>query len=559
MLANITEQFRKIWSQQSQTQRTLLIAVVVILAILIPTMVVMANQPSYGVAFSNLSESDAGQIVEKLQTENIDYQLRDSNTIMVPSDQVYDVRLSMATAGLPSGGSVGFELFDSNTLGMTEFTQRVTYQRALEGELERTIGSMDAIDAVRVHIVTPEKSLLSSEQSATTASVTIKQANGQGITAVQIRAITSLVANSVEGLDAQNVVIVDTEGNLLASGTGDDASSAISQSDSRRATELAAAKDIETKVKSMLNTALGTNRSVVQVSVSMDWTEKEITSETFDATPIVSSESSVNEIYTTDMSELSGIPGATSNLPTVIPTMLATSTAGGVPIYQRNEDVTNYELSSVQSHEIIHPGEITRVSLSVLVDGVTDQTQLTILQDAIVAAAGIDTNRGDVVSVQSLTFDRTSEAAVAEEIATQESQDQIFQIAQYAGIGLLLLLVFWYIARLLKNLKMASVEVWTPVLQPVSQVVTTTYVPEPERIMFIDESPEKEIKETKPVEKKEERTPKIDIERIVKEKVQTPTQEEEQMTRLIAKVAEENPASIAEIIQMWLSQDRKND
>jgi flagellar M-ring protein FliF len=558
MLANLTEQFQKIWKAQSQTQRYILIAVVVILAILIPTMIIMANRPSYGVAFSKLSDEDAGAIVSKLQSENISYQLQDSNTILVPSDRVYDVRLMMATEGLPKGGSVGFELFDSNTLGMTEFTQRVTYQRALEGELERTIGSMDAVADVRVHIVTPEKSLLTSEQAPTTASVTIRESSNQVMTSAQIQAITFLVANSVEGLDAQNVVIVDTEGNLLATGTGEDAySSAIGQSDSRRAMELAAAQDIELKVKNMLNTALGPNRSVVQVYVNMNWTEKEITSETFDATPVVSSESTVNEIYTTDMTELSGIPGATSNLPTTVPGTTATQTANGTaPIYQRDEAITNYELSSVQSHEIIHPGEIERVSLSVLVDGVTDNAQLSVLQDAIVAAAGIDSVRGDVVSVQSLTFDRTYEETVAQDIATQETQSLIFVIVQYVGIGLLLLLVFWYIARLLKNLKMASVEAWTPVLQPVSQM--SGYASDTGRILFVEDKAESKQEDKQPEEKKEEK-PKIDIEKMVKERIQVPTAEEEQMTRLVNRVAEENPASIAEIIQMWLSQDRKNE
>jgi flagellar M-ring protein FliF len=559
MLANLIEQFQKIWNEQSQTQRIILIAVVVILVILIPTMIILANQPSYGVAFSNLTEEDAGAIVNKLQTENINYQLRDSNTILVQSDKVYDVRLMMATEGLPKGGSVGFELFDSNTLGMTEFTQRVTYQRALEGELERTINSMDAVDDVRVHIVTPEKSLLTSEQAPTTASVTIRESSGQMMTSAQIQAITFLVANSVEGLDSQNVVIVDTEGNLLATGSGQDAINAsISQSDSRRSIEFAAAQAIELKVKNMLNTALGPNRSVVQVYVNMDWTEREITSETFDSTPVVRSENNVNEIYTTDMTELSGIPGATSNLPTTANDTTATTTADGtMPIYQRSEEITNYEISSVQSHEIVQPGEIERVSLSVLVDGVTDEAQLAVLQDAIVAAAGIDSVRGDVVSVQSLTFDRAYEETTAAEIATQETQSLIFMIAQYVGLALLLILVFWYIARLLKNLKMASVEAWTPVLQPVSQMAS--YGGEAERILFVeDEKSSKQDEQHMPEEKKEEK-PKIDIEKMVKDRIQVPTAEEEQMTRLVNRVAEENPASIAEIIQMWLSQDRKNE
>ena len=560
MLANLIEQFQNIWKEQSQTQRYILIAVVVILAILIPTLILMANRPSYGVAFSSLSEEDAGAIVDKLQSENINYQLKDSNTILVESDQVYEVRLMMATEGLPTGGSVGFELFDSNTLGMTEFTQRVTYQRALEGELERTISSMDAVDDVRVHIVTPEKSLLTSEQAPTTASVTIREATGQMMTTAQIQAITFLVANSVEGLDSQNVVIVDTEGNLLATGTGEDSTSAsISQSDNRRSIELAAAQAIETKVKNMLNTAIGPNRSVVQVYVSMDWTAREITSETFDSTPVVRSESTTNEIYTTDMTELSGIPGATSNLPdTATDTTATTTDDGTLPIYQRSEDITNYEISSVQSHEIVQPGEIERVSLSVLVDGVTDEAQLAVLQDAIIAAAGIDSVRGDVVSVQSLTFDRTYEETVNEEIATQQTQSLIFTIAQYVGIALLLILVFWYIARLLKNLKMASVEVWTPVLQPVSQM--SGFGGDEEQILFVREEKKEEekVEEPMPEEKKEEK-PKIDIEKMVKKRVQVPSAEEEQMIRLVNRVAEENPASIAEIIQMWLSQDKKNE
>src|SRR5690606_2081378 len=116
------------------------------------------STPTYAVAFSGLSEADAGLIVEKLDESGINYQLRNSGTILVPSDQVYDVRLQMAREGLPEGGTVGFELFNGNTLGMTEFTQRVNYQQALEGELERTIGSLEAIEAVRVHVVTPEKS-----------------------------------------------------------------------------------------------------------------------------------------------------------------------------------------------------------------------------------------------------------------------------------------------------------------------------------------------------------------------------------------------------------------
>ena len=153
-------------------------------------------------------------------------------------NQVYEVRLQMARDGLPANGTVGLELFGSNTLGMTEFTQKVNYQRALEGELERTIGSLSAIEAVRVHIVTPEKTLLSSEQSATTASIMVKLAPGKKLDDAQVSAIAHLAASSIEGLKPENVVIVDSAGRMLASGAGTSGdASAVAQTDSRRAAE----------------------------------------------------------------------------------------------------------------------------------------------------------------------------------------------------------------------------------------------------------------------------------------------------------------------------------
>ena len=170
-------------------------------------------------AFSGLSESDAGQIVEKLNEQGTPYQLRGSGTILVPSDKVYEIRLQMAREGLPEGGTVGFELFSGNMLGMTDFTQRINYQRALEGELERTIMSLASVSEVWVHIVTPEKSLLESEQNPATASVTVKSSGARQFDTTHVQSIIHLVSSSVEGLLPENVVVVGVEGNLLASGS----------------------------------------------------------------------------------------------------------------------------------------------------------------------------------------------------------------------------------------------------------------------------------------------------------------------------------------------------
>jgi len=309
MLTNIINQFLSFWRRQKPSQRVLLVGITLVLVIVVPVLINLATQPSYSVAFTGLSETDAGQIVAVLDAQSITYQLRGTSTILVPSDQVYKVRLMLAQNGIPQGGTVGFEMFDGSTLGMTEFTQKVNYQRALEGELERTIASLDSVEAVQVHIVTPEKTLLQGDQAPTTASITIKERVGNPLTKVQVRSITALVASSVEGLTPENVVVVDTSGNLLAAGTDESGvTGAASEVDNRRSSELGIAADYEKKVKNLLDTTLGPNRSVVRANVMLDWTQQEVTKQTFEPTPAaVRSQQTLSEAYTSNGGSISGI------------------------------------------------------------------------------------------------------------------------------------------------------------------------------------------------------------------------------------------------------------
>ena len=167
MFSSLQQQFLSYWKKQSLGKQITMGSLTLAALILIPVMISWANKPSYAVAYTGLSEADAAQIVQKLDENSIPYQLKNSGTIQVPTDQVYPVRLLMAREGLPQSSTVGYELFSgSSMLGMTEFAQQVNYQRAVEGELERTIGSLDAVQAVRVHLVIPEKTLLSSDQSS---------------------------------------------------------------------------------------------------------------------------------------------------------------------------------------------------------------------------------------------------------------------------------------------------------------------------------------------------------------------------------------------------------
>ncbi|NMB53315.1 MAG: flagellar M-ring protein FliF [Leptolinea sp.] len=550
MLAKITTQATSFWEKQKPTQRVILIAVAVLVVVMVPVLITWATQPTYSVAYSGLDESDAGSIVEQLKTSGIDYKLQ-GTTILVQSDKLYDVRLQMANAGLPKGGSAGYELLSQNTLGMTEFTQRVTYQRAIEGELERTIGSLDAVEGVRVHIVTPEKTLLADEQAPTTASITIQERTGRHLDAGQIRAITYLTANAVEGLSAENVVVVNTEGDVLAAGTSDETAGAVSQVDSRRAAELAAASDVQKKVKTLLDTALGPNKSVVQASVRLDWSDKEITTTTFEPTPnAIRSSQKTSESYTLDSTGTGGVAGAVSNLPT--PVAGTTTTTSSPTLYQREEETINYEVAQTENHQIIRPGMVDNISLSVLVDGISDQQQLQTLQTAIAAAAGIDQKRGDQLSVQTLTFDKTYLQQQEEDLAVADRTRIIIMVAEIVGGLLLLAALFWYISRLLKNLKVASIDVWEPVLKPAGELAMPASVGGLELPVS---TPEQKAASGLTAAAK---TGNLLQEASARITPKVTSAEEQKMQALIARLAEDNPASVADVIQMWLNQDKKN-
>ena len=550
MLSKITTQATDFWDKQKPTQRVILIAAAVLVVVLVPVMITWATQPTYAVAYSGLEETDAGAIVEQLKTMGVSYKL-EGTTILVQADKLYDVRLQIANAGLPKGSSAGYELFDKSSLGMTEFTQRITYQRAIEGELERTIGSLDSVQAVRVHIVTPEKTLLASDQAPTTASITIQEKPGRQLDAGQIRAITYMTANAVEGLTPENVVVVDTNGVVLASGTSDGSSGSISQVDSRRAAEMAAAGDVQKKVKTLLDTALGPNKSVVQASVRLDWSDQEITTTSFQPTPnAIRSSQKTTETYTLDSTGTGGVAGATANLPT--PVAGTTTTTGSPTLYERAEETINYEVAQVENRQIIKPGMVDNISLSVLVDGIEDQQQLQTLQTAIAAAAGIDQQRGDQISVQSLAFDQTYKETQTEELAVADRTRIITLVAEILGGLLLLAALFWYISRLLKNLKVASVSVWEPVLKPAPELTGMAGGGYELAASAAGQQPAPGLSAAaaKSSNLLQEATARISP--------KTTTAEEQKMQALISRLAEDNPASVADVIQMWLNQDKKN-
>lgn len=409
------------------------------------------RQPQYAVAFSGLQVEDAAAIVAKLQEQGVPYRLSAGETaVLVPAEKVHEVRLQMASAGLPSSGTVGFELFDSTNLGMTEFAEQLNYRRALEGELARTISALEAVEQARVHIALPEKSVFADFEKPATASVLVKLRPGMRLTEDQILGITHLVSSSISGLSPERVTVLDTRGTVLSDGNRESPQGASSELvRAQRAYEQA----LEAKVLAMLSTALGPNRAVVTVHADIDWTQKETSAETYEPTaqPLVRSAYEVREAQRPQGHAPEGVPGVQSNqqlVPTYPGTaQQATAAAQGQTesnTYERSESTYNYELSKVVSRSVELPGRVRRLSVSVLLDGVQDEQQLQQLRSAVEAAVGSDAARGDSVVVESIAFDRSFYEQEEAALARQERQALLTRAGQLGAIlvaAIVLLLV----------------------------------------------------------------------------------------------------------------------
>jgi flagellar M-ring protein FliF len=554
MLASLQQQFSAYWKKQSLGKQITVVTLILASLILTPVLINWATTPSYEIAYSGLSETDAAQIVQKLGDNNIPYQLKNTGTILVPKDQIYSARLLMASEGLPQSSTVGYELFSGSAmLGMTEFSQKVNYQRATEGELERTIGSLKAIKAVRVHLVSPEKSLLSSDQALSTASVTLQVNSGQTLDASTVRSITHLVASSVEGLKPENVVVVDSEGNMLADGAGSGNEVGSTTNNDQRAVEKAYAGEVQKRVQTLLDKILGPNRAVVQATVEMDWTQREVTSNTYSPTEVAIRSSQKTNETSNSAGTSGGVPGAASNLPTPVPTAVGT----GSSAYQRSEETLNYEVSQIQSHEVIAPGKVNRVSVSVMVDGVSDPTQLDIIKSAVQAAAGIDTKRGDQIIVESFAFDRTAANALTTDLAQQQQQDLYYRIGMSVGAGIIVLALLFFILRMINNVRNASKESWKTVLRPVGEMAALQDGQYKGAALQLQSDLSNALSHL--AEKNNQTTENEDVVLQLSSKSQHATaSEDEQRARIVSRLTEENPATVAEIIQIWLNESKKS-
>src|ERR1044071_336347 len=389
------------------------------------------QQPDMQVLFTNLNPEDAAGIVDKLKETKVPYETTGGGTtVLVPSAQVHELRLQLATQGLPHGGGVGFEIFDRSSIGMSDFVQKLNYRRALQGELARTIAQMPEIDRARVHLATPERRLFSNDENRARASVVVSLRNGQTLAKTQVNGIVHLVSSSVEGLQVRDVTIVDGHGRLLSSAAGSDDAAGLtgSQLEYQRTLE----KDIETRIQTMLERIVGVNKAVVRVSSILDFRKIETTEERYDPnSQVVRSEQRGQEKANGTNGVSGGVPGVQSNVPPGTDQEPAQTSSNNS---QTKNETVNYEISRTVSKIVEPVGVIKQLSVAVLVDGIyeaaktadaqsTDapavarkytprsEEDLKRIEDIVKKAMGFSAERQDQVQVVNVQFGAEPEEA----------------------------------------------------------------------------------------------------------------------------------------------------
>lgn len=421
------------WTGSPAWKRNLSIALVLILSLVgFGSLIYWNSKPEYQVLFSNLSTEDAGEMVNKLKEKKIPFQLSSNGTsILVARDQVYDTRLALAAEGLPKGGGVGFEVFDRSNLGATDFVQKLNYQRALQGELSRTIRQIKEVEQARVHIVTPKESLFLEDQKKPSASVLIKTRSGMKLDAGQVEGIVHLVASAIEGLDSGNITVVDTSGKILFKRNETTLLGQMTthQLEYQRNIE----ENLKKKAQGMLEEVLGFNKAIARVSADIDFQQVDITEERYDPNSVVRSEQRNSE----KSSMISNARPAAGGKPEAQPAPKAPEEKGKpapeakarsaepIPLQsnqsERQNEVRNYEISRVNKRIKSPVGTVKKISAAVIVDGTYKDAadakgkkgreyqarspeEMKSIEAMVKKAIGYDESRGDQVEVINMPF-----------------------------------------------------------------------------------------------------------------------------------------------------------
>ncbi len=417
----VIEQMLDIYRRMPLSRKIIMGCVVGLVILGFAGMFFWANKTEFQTVFSGLSAEDASEIVEKLKEQQIPYRLEGKGSIVkVPAEQIYDVRLSLAASGLPRGGTVGYELFDQSDFGTTEFVQKMNYQRAVQGELVRTIREFREVEDARVMIVMPKDSVFIEETKPPSASVLLKLR--KDLTKDKVKAIVHLVSSSLEDMTPELVTVVDTKGKILFKGVSEEETLG-ELANSQLKYKITFEQSLAKRIQSMLERIVGDGSAIVRVNAEMDFDQVNINEEIFDPdVQLIRSRQNLAE----SLDKTAG-PG---NISSVNPVVEEGDEPGASKSTEKNEkqdETVNYELNKTTRHVIKPVGELRRLSVAVVLDGTYKNEvdvsgvmirnylartpeELSQFTKIVQNAMGYSEDRGDQVTVESFSFSYVEEA-----------------------------------------------------------------------------------------------------------------------------------------------------
>ena len=561
-MANWRERLQELWNRYQSKRRYIIIGAILILVLAFAGISYWyGSKPDYVPLYTNLETKDAGDVVNSLKEAGVPYELLEDKkgaTILVPATQVHNLRLDLASAGLPRGNK-GFELFDDSKLGVTEFQNKVNYLQALQGELTRTIEHLGSVDKARVHIVLPEDSLYKKNEKPATASILLMLKPETKLTTPEVKGIVNLVSHSVQGLAPENITIVDEQGNILNKNDDDEFEKQTAQN-LRTLSQIEMTKKvrdhIQQNIQTMLDKTLGEGNAFVRVSVELDFDDRKIDRQTFtpvvDESGIIRSQQDISESYNGE----SNMPGGPAGVQGNIPGYVAEDRNANAE-YERKESTRNYEINEENQKIIASPGSIRRLTVAVLVNDTITELQQEGLLRAVASAAGINEDRGDTISVEPMPFSTTLEDQRAEE-ARQEQlrKDRILYTEIAAMILIAALLLGGFLMYRWKKRKERQDEIERQLAAERKAREEEEQARREEEARVQAEIAKQEAQRQAEEEAKAEQRAQDVSENVIPE--ENLTEEEKEQLRekqAILKLIEEKPAEVAMLVKLWLAED----
>lgn len=476
-LVQLGRQLLEIWKQLGLNQRISVVLATSVVLIGLSSLAFWSSRADYSLLYGKLDDAEAAKVISALDELKVPYKVgRGGSSILVPADKVHVMRMQLASRGIPRGEGVGFEIFDRSNFGISDFVQRANYVRAVQGELARTIGQLDEVEAARVMIVIPENRLVVENQKHPTASVFVRVRAQAQLSPSAVSSIRFLVANSVEGLQASHVSVVDNRGNVLSENNEADSIAGLTSN------QLVARRNFEQylskKAEGMLEKVLGPDQAVVRVAAEINWDTVTKTEEKFDPDGQVVRTATVNDenTDTTNANAGGGAPGVPANANTETNTLAA----GPYNSTRMRKKVTNneYEINKTTSNMVQAAGGLKRLSAAVFIAARMEGTgadrkvvprtpeDLQKLRRIVQSALGIQENgdqtRVDEITLEEMPFNDQPVIELTKQLEQQEQRQFWFQQGMrflYPALAIGILFLFW---RALKNTKADEIPIGVP-------------------------------------------------------------------------------------------------